>query len=347
LQSPLISFESLEQLEQVLASYQPLSPAQTESCRTLTGKGLPPIVSAGVLGAILGVNPKLLTAMAKFPDRYYRRFSIRKKSGGRRPIMAPRTFLKTVQQYILEQILSPLEVSSQATGFVKGRGTVANGATHQGASYLLNVDIKNFFHSISEQRVREFFLKLEYPIAVARLFMRLCTYQGSLPQGAPTSPSLSNLVFAPVDGEITKLSGQYGLRYSRYADDLTFSGPTPISKGFLRDLRSLLRKERFTLNRKKTRFARPGQAKYVTGLIVNERVQAPRELRRKLRAMFHRAEVNPSECTVNPAQLLGWASFVNSYDPKLGLKYLEMGRRFQAQAQDEKRKSKSKRLFVK
>ena len=109
--------------------------------------------------------------------------------------------------------------------------------------------------------------------------------------------------------------------------DMTFSGSEPISTEFVRQLGAALRKHGFKTNKKKTRFARPGQAKFVTGLVVNERVQAPRELRRRLRAMFHRADREPSACADVSHLLLGWASFVNSYDRKLGAKYLEIGRR--------------------
>ncbi len=321
MQSPLGSFETLQQLHAALATYSPLTDDVSVD-ESLLSRNLAPITSAAAFGAILGVNPKLLTAMARDPRRYYRKFRIKRKARGTRQICAPRTFLKTVQYYVLQNILRPLELPSHVTGFVKGRGIVANGSMHRGALHLLNVDIQDFFGSVGEKQVREFFQGLGYSADMARLLMHLCTYDGSLPQGAPTSPSLANHVFADADQEILALCSSGGISYSRYADDLTFSGPNALPKEFLRTLSKILKSHGFKLNKKKTRLARPGQAKYVTGLVVNERVQAPRDLRRKLRAMFHRAEMDPTTCKGSVLHLLGWASFVNSYDTKLGAKYL-------------------------
>jgi RNA-directed DNA polymerase len=326
-ESPLLSFESPDQVRLALEAYAPLSESELAIYTTLTQNHLPPIVSAATLGVILGVNPKLLTAMAKFPQRYYREFEIPRKSGGVRIIRAPRTFLKTVQAYIRRYLLIPLGAPDCSTGFIQGRGIVFNATIHKGAVHLLNVDVENFFGSFTERSVREFFHGLGYSMEVARLLMGLCTYQGSLPQGAPTSPDLSNLLFASADDEIIHLCSRYKLKYSRYADDMTFSGPEAIPKQFLRDIQVILSKHGFRLKSQKTRFARPGQAKYVTGLVVNERVQAPRELRRKLRAMFHHAENAPNAFSDNALTLVGWASFVNSYDRRLGAKYLATARR--------------------
>jgi len=326
-QPPLISFETPQQLRQALGTYLPATNDVGLNFETLVSNNLPPLVSATAFGTVLGVNPKLLTAMTKFPDKYYREFTIKRRSGGLRQIRAPRTFLKTVQQYIHKYILSQLEVPSHVTGFVKGRGVISNALIHKAAPYILNVDIEDFFGSITEKTVREFFLELGYNVDMARLLMRLCTYGGSLPQGAPTSPALANHIFSTVDLGILELCTPNSLNYSRYADDLTFSGAKRIPQEFLHELQVLLKTHGFKLNQKKTRFSRPGQAKYVTGLVVNERVQAPRELRRNLRAMFHNAEKAPSSFAERPHHLLGWASYVNSYDRQLGAKYLKIGKR--------------------
>ena len=218
MQSPLISYETPQQLREALATYIPLTSVDELAFRSLIERNQPPIISAAAFGAILGINPKLLTAMAKFPKRYYREFKIKRKSGGIRLIRAPRTFLKTVQLYLLNYVLGPLEVPPRVTGFVKGRGIVSNVLLHQGAPYLLNVDIKDFFGSVTEKAVREFFLQLGYSADMARLLMHLCTYDGSLPQGAPTSHCLANHVFATVDRKILELCSQRRLSYTRYAD---------------------------------------------------------------------------------------------------------------------------------
>ena len=191
---------------------------------------------------------------------------------------------------------------------------------------MLNVDIKDFFGSVTERAVREFFAELGFGGHVAKTLAGLCTYQDSLPQGAPTSPCLANLIFAPADQQILELAERYGLTYSRYADDLTLSGNQRIARSLLSHLEAILRQHRFKLNQKKTRFSGPGQARYVTGLVVNEVVHPNRRIRRSLRAMFHKAEVEPLTYSDRRAELLGWASFVNSYNTDLGGRYLTIAR---------------------
>lgn len=322
MQSPLVSFQSPAAFKAALTTMGAVNEALFNS---LANRGLPPITSAGAFGALLGINPKLLTAMAKFPDRYYRKFTIPRKSGGEREILAPRTFLKTVQHYIATEILGLHQFGNHVTGFVKHRGINENGAFHRGAPFLLNVDLADFFGSVRERNVRQAFEDLGYSRDVARLLMGLCTYRDSLPQGAPTSPGLSNLAFEAADQDIITLSSSHGLTYSRYADDLTFSSQNaPISRSFLRSLGAIISLHGFQLNARKTRFAKPGQAKYVTGMVVNEKVHPKRELRRRLRAMFHQARLRPEKFSDQASIIKGWASFVNSYDRRLGPTYLKI-----------------------
>src|ERR1035441_6477788 len=179
--------------------------------------------------------------MARFPKRNYRAFMMRKKSGGERMICAPRVFLKTIQRYILRSILETQVLPQHVTGFVDGRGIVTNGQVHRAAPYLLNVDIQDFFGSIVEQTVRALFADLGFSAHVAKSLAGLCTYQDSLPQGAPTSPYLANLAFAKADQHILDLCAELGLTYSRYADDLTFSGHKKIPRKFLSKLEFVLK----------------------------------------------------------------------------------------------------------
>lgn len=290
------------------------------------GRGLPPITSPTVLALILGVSPKLITSMGRAPDRYYRRFVIRKRDGGERTIQAPRTFLKAVQYYILRFILQIQPISSFATGFVRGKGIVHNARLHSGSPFLLNIDLKDFFGSVKITQVREEFLKIGFPIATADTLAMLCTFGGSLPQGAPTSPALSNLIFTRADEEISSLSISNHLAYSRYADDLTFSGSQPIPRKFASELGRLLLVRGFAVNPKKTRFAGPNQAKYVTGLVVNVHPQVDRQMRRKLRAMFHQAKLEPNRFADRASELLGWASYVRSFDSIRGQRYISIAK---------------------
>jgi len=324
---PLISFRTAADLKQSLLAVGPLSSSEEHLFDKLVRVGLPPLLSPTVLGQILGISPKLITAMAQFPRKYYRRYEIPKRSGGKRLILAPRSYLKVVQRYILKSILEKQPLLENVTGFVRGRNIVMNASRHTRARYLLNVDAKNFFGSVRRGRVVELFGQIGFPQAMSQVLGALCTYDGVLPQGAPTSPYLANLVFQEVDTKILTVCGNPRITYSRYADDLSFSCAKPIGSNFITKLGSMLLPFGFKLNPKKTRYSRPGQAKYVTGLVVNEKVHPDRRTRRLLRAMFHRASTVPRKMKGKSAQLAGWASYVNSYNPVLGRDYLSVARK--------------------
>lgn len=326
---PLISYSSSEDLFRALRGGDPTALLDRERFDALIQTGLPPLVSPTATALILGVSPKLITAMAKSPSKYYRNFTIRKRSGGSRPISAPRTYLKAVQKFILKSVLMKQELPQCVVGFVKGRSIVQNASIHVGSRFLLNVDLKDFFGSVKIGRVREVFRDIGYSDQMARILAQLCTFNGSLPQGAPTSPCLANLAFREIDTQFERLSAEKSFRYSRYADDLSFSADTTINRSFVEELREILLPRGFKINEKKVRFARPGQAFYVTGFVTNEKVQPPRTIRRRLRAMFHKAEEDksPTRLAKSARSLLGWASFVNCYDPKLGKTYLAVAER--------------------
>jgi RNA-directed DNA polymerase len=324
--TPLISYDSPEALKKAIQDSD-LSYSFDETLfDDLVGRGLPPLVSPTVFALILGVSPKLLTSMARNPTRYYRMFPIEKRGGGQRTISAPRTFLKAVQYYILRFILQKQPVSDFATGFVRGKGIVHNARLHAGRPFLLNVDLRDFFGSVRSRHVREEFLKIGFPMTVADSLAQLCTFGGSLPQGAPTSPALSNLVFAGIDQRIATLASVRGIGYSRYADDMTFSSLRPIARHFVGELDQTLQEGGFRLNPEKTRFTGPGQARYVTGLVVNVRPQVDRQTRRRIRAMFHQVSINPDRFTERANELLGWASYVRSFDFIRGQRYIAIAK---------------------
>lgn len=139
--------------------------------------------------------------------------------------------------------------------------------------------------------------------------------------------ALSNLVFSDLDEKLGAAAAEFGLSYSRYADDLSFSSLRPITPNFLKQVAAVLNEKSFRLNPSKIRFAGPSQAKFVTGFVVNRRVQVQRHLRRRLRAMFHQAALQPEQFRQRGKELMGWASFVKSYDRDLGLKYLDIAER--------------------
>jgi len=326
---PLISFNSAVDLKRALRATNELSETEEKSFDKLLAAGLPPLISPTVFGLILGVSPKLITSLATHPRRkypYYRQYEIPKKNGGTRTILAPRTYLKAVQKFILRRILETQGLPNWVTGFVKGKGIVQNASVHVGARYLLNVDVKDFFPSVRTKEVFKVFYRLGFSSDMSRVLSMLCTYNNSLPQGAPTSPYLANLVFQDIDADVMKICGHFGLKYSRYADDLTLSGEQPIDRNIVTRLARLFESRGFRINQKKIKITKPGQAMYVTGLVINEKVHPDRRVRRLLRAMFHRASMRPREFRKRSAHLTGWASFVHSYDKKLGAKYLNVAR---------------------
>jgi RNA-directed DNA polymerase len=316
--TPLISYSSPKALKESILNSDLKFTFDERLFDSLLVRGLPPLISPTVFAFILGISPKLITAMGRSPEKYYRRFTIPKKTGGERTILAPRTFLKAVQYYILKFILQPQPVSGFATGFVRGLGIVHNARLHAGAPYVLNVDIQDFFGSATVVQVRRVYDRLGFPSSTAEALAQLCTYRGSLPQGAPTSPALSNLVFGEADRDIAELARATRLTYSRYADDLSFSSVRTIPRNLPLQLDHLLAGHGFRLNPTKTRFSGPGQAKYVTGLVVNVRPQVDRTTRRRLRAIFHQAQTRPEQFRERGRELMGWASFVNSFDTARG-----------------------------
>jgi retron-type reverse transcriptase len=243
---------------------------------------------------------------------HYTRFEIPKRSGGMRAIWAPLPTLKQAQHWILHEILERLLVHGAAHGFLSGRSIATNAAEHRNSQLLVKLDIENFFPSISWKRVKGVFRKAGYPEQIATLLALLCTeapreivqHNGKthyvalaercLPQGAPTSPALTNALCLRLDRRITGFSDKAGWRYTRYADDLTFSfaadntNEADISR-LLGTVKRILGEEGFNVNVKKTHVIRQHQMQQVTGLIVNG-AQAPRvsrSLKRQMRAALH------------------------------------------------------------
>jgi retron-type reverse transcriptase len=307
--------------ESILSDLAP-SEADLQLLDSLLERDVPPLIATEVLSLILGVSHKLLWAMASVPERYYRRFQIPKRNGGSREIATPRVFLKVVQRWILVNILYRRLLPLVVTGFAPGRGLLANASFHVGRRYLAKIDIQDFFPSIGFRQVESVYRGFGFPHKVILLLTGLSLLDGRLPQGAPTSPQLANLVFLPCDGQIVALAQHHGVGYSRYADDLTFSSDDPISPDFIAHVIKLIEDHSFTINRRKLRSSGPGQRLMTTGMVVNVTAHPMRRLRRQLRARFHQAEISPAQFIEQAHQLLGWAAYVNMYDTDLGSKYL-------------------------
>jgi len=222
-------------------------------------------------------------------DGLYRAYELPKKSGGKRTITVPQDGLKALQRRILDNALEHLPVSPHATGFRKGLSIVANAHAHTGAAVVVNVDIRQCFpntafpliHGVAAQVAQG---RLS-PLA-AWFLAELMSFSGALPTGAPTSPAVLNVALAAADRAIGTACDRRGVTYTRYADDLTFSGEGGVT-AVLPFVIDVLRGCGFELDEKKTNIFRKGRRQVVTGLVVNEKPNVVRALRRRLRAAVH------------------------------------------------------------
>jgi RNA-directed DNA polymerase len=243
----------------------------------------------------------------------YREFTIRKRSGGTRTLHAPNDQLKRVQRRIYRRLLRKLKSHPCATGFEPGQSIVENADPHRGAAVLLKLDIVDFFPSILETEVWQSFRLRGWSRDACDLLTKLCTHNGVLPQGAPTSPKLSNLVNRGLDRALDNIAESFCANYTRYADDLTFSfaqdEPHQVTD-LLYNVRGVLGRMGYEVHhRRKLSVRRSHQRQQVTGLVVNGdgRARLPRETRRWLRAVQHRVATNRI-ATLSPAQRAGWES---------------------------------------
>ena len=236
--------------------------------------------------ALLGVEVNRLEEILNNVSGHYQEFWRRKRSGGYRMISAPDKDLQAIQSTIYSRILSSVTiVHPAAVGFRCGRSVVDNAAPHLGKRYVLKMDIHDFFGSIRSPRVRQTFKKIGYPENVSKVLGALCCLHRHLPQGAPTSPALSNIVGYEMDRKLAALAAEYGLTYTRYADDLTFSGDVFPKEQIIPQVKRIIRDEKFEPNHKKTHFMNQSSRKIITGVSVASGVKLtiPKSKKREIR----------------------------------------------------------------
>jgi len=280
----------------------------------LEALGLPRLATPADLAAALGLSiPRLrwLAFHIEVATRvHYVNFTVSKKSGGTRTLSAPHRTLAGVQRWILHNVVARLPVESAAHGFLPGRSILTNARPHAGKAVVVNLDLENFFPNITFPRVRSVFQRVGYSPSVSTILALLCTecprkrveYDGKpyhvalaprgLPQGACTSPGLSNQVARRLDRRLAGLAAKLGITYTRYADDISFSGDAALDTrvGYLMArVRHVAEEEGFTINARKSRVLRRNTAQRVTGLVVNDKPSVSRREMRRLRAILHRA----------------------------------------------------------
>lgn len=248
---------------------------------------------------------------------HYRLFEVKKKSGGTRLLAAPLPRLKAVQRKLVDKLVSRLPVHGAAHGFRRGRGILSGANVHVGKDVLVCFDIKDFFPTFTFRRVSGYFRWLGYGRGIANAIALLTTaalqegnaskdpkwkpaysvrhpdmnrYRPELPQGAPTSPGLANAICWRMDKRLSALARKFGGDYTRYADDLTFSGGEDLARhsdNLVKLVRKIVQTEGLELNEQKTRVMRKGRQQRVTGVVVNEKTNLSRRDFDKLKAILH------------------------------------------------------------
>ncbi len=272
-----------------------------------------------------------------------------KRAGGVRLIEAPKPVLKSLQRRILHDLLARVPVHEAAFGFVQGRNCLQSAQRHCGEELVISFDLRDFFPSVPAARIHALFRCLGYPHATARALTNLTTlstpprildrlpagtralYQARhLPQGAPTSPMLANLCAFRLDRRLAGLARRLEAHYSRYADDLTFSGDAEVARAILKTVPEIVPGEGFSLNPAKTRVMRAGTRQVVTGLVVNETLGTGRKEFDRLKAVLHHCAKQSDRRLDDPgfrAEMNGRIAWVEQVSPGRGLR---LRQRFEA-----------------
>jgi len=271
----------------------------------MTLSKVPEFASAEILMNHLGMSLSEANFIRRFPGYKYQVIPIPKKSGGVRFLRVPDSRLKHFQKkllLLLEKIYVP---RNPAHGFISGRSCITNAERHQGRPFALNLDIENFFGSITARRIKGLFEALDIPDDTVQLLLTLVTVSDQLPQGAPTSPILSNMVCFRLDRRFQEFCKAHHYRYTRYADDITISSFRPPAELFedgkivsglvpldaiALDIRLIINGNGFQVNPRKAWFSSRRDRKEVTGLIVNRFPNVPRTYVRNIRAALHKVE---------------------------------------------------------
>jgi len=319
---------------------------------------LPPLDNALALAGAMGISLSELRFLCYNREvstiSHYQRFIIAKKSGGERHISAPMPRLKRAQYWILDNILEKIDIHDAAHGFRRQRSIVTNANPHVGSYLVMNCDLQDFFPTFHYARIKGLFKSLGYSPQLATLLALLCSEpeqaevelddrryhvnigERRLPQGAPTSPAISNIICRRLDARMAGAAKSLGFTYTRYADDMTFSCAKPMGKNLAKmqfRMKAILQDEGLVLHPKKTRVMRVGQKQEVTGIVVNQKPSLDRKTLRRFRATLQQIERFGPEGKSwgNSPHVLsaikGYAHYVAMVDPEKGRKFVEQVRR--------------------
>jgi RNA-directed DNA polymerase len=256
--------------------------------KPLIDKELPVIFNTSHLASHVGYSKRYLKKAALFTSYFYREFTVRKKSGGTRTISEPLPSLKEIQHWILNRILYKIEVSKFAKAYIPNKTLKEHIRFHKRQKIVVTLDIQDFFGSIKRDMIESVIKRLGYSELVSNLLAKLCSLNNVLPQGAPTSPFFSNIIFKELDEQIGGYCLNKGIKYSRYADDMAFSGDFNV-KDLIVFVESIISKKGFVLN-DKTQIMQQNQPQIISGILVNKKFQLPRKDRDELRQSVYYIE---------------------------------------------------------
>lgn len=345
-----------------------LRPPKFAPAAAMSKLEVPPLPTCGDVAAFLGLPLEQLDWFADGRSQHRRTaipvlqhyvYTFRAKAHGPpRLIEAPKPRLKTMQRRILHSILDRVPTHDAAHGFVRGRSCISSAELHVRAAVVVSFDISDFFLTTSVGRVHAIFRSLGYPHEAARALTRLCSTstpetvfdripnahmhtsqalrafrEPHLPQGAPTSPALANLVAYRLDLRLAGLAKSLGGIYSRYADDMTFSGDAQFAAkitSLMEAVDGIVEDDGYALNARKTRVMTPGRRQQVTGIVVNEHPNVARDSFDRLKAILHNCRINGIDAENRDghadfrAHLEGSIGWVASLNPARGRKLQAM-----------------------
>lgn len=327
------------------ANVQGHSEAFIDEClryaHNLMSYNMPVIFDVHHFSILLGIEVKQIYAIIINISDNYTKYSIRKKSGGKRDICAPKPILKQIQRWIYNNILlREKRISDCAHGFIPKdgdttKGIVSNAKPHIGKKIVVSMDLKDFLPAFIKRRFLDYFMELGYDKEIANCLTSLCCLDRHCPQGAPTSPALSNIIFRSVDEVILHYCNNNHLTYSRYADDITVSGNVVNPTVIIKDITKILKDNGYKINQKKTRIRIKGTRQEVTGLTISDGIHVPKAYRQEIwRELYfckkygvvehikHLNNRNKSDRGFYKSWLLGRIQFVRQVDKITGDKML-------------------------
>lgn len=286
----LVSFEDRDTFFRALTvSHVMLYGAELDR---LINAGLPPVSDRRSLAVLFGYSSQFIEHLVKHPETQYRQFTI-KKGKKTRVINAPKVGLKLIQKWVGHHLSLSVKLPECAFGFIPGKSAPKAASCHVKAQWVYSTDIQDFFPSTSTAQVQAALSDLGYSQSAAYIIGRLCCLNNGLAQGSPASPTLSNLVFKPFDERLEELAQLHDLRFTRYADDIVFSGTGNIPEDLVEQVHRIIESGGWKISYQKDKIAELPHRLKVHGLLVHrESIRLTKGYRNRLRAFKHLTETN-------------------------------------------------------